>query len=103
MCGASGTWRWRHWKRTLREDGSVAISISNMQAAVANGISDRSVRRNNQKLFREGWIDLDNEDRRPEEAGTVVLLTQPQSVLTHNFFSYAIEAREEVGSLGQNV
>jgi hypothetical protein len=86
----------------LREDGSVAISISNMQAALANGISDRSVRRNNVKLSDERWIHLDNEDRRPEEAGTVVLLTSAHSVLTHNNSLFSKE-KEGVGSLGHFV
>ena len=70
----------RHGK--IVEDG-VAISISNSQTALHNGITARSVRRNNASLVEMGLIRLDNEVRSPTESGTVVLLA-PTSVLTHN-------------------
>lgn len=74
----------------LVEDG-VAISISNMQAAEANGVSDRAVRRNNQKLVDEGYIRHANDERKPLEAGTIILLSSALTTApAHNVLTYPL-------------
>lgn len=80
-------------KHGVVHEGGAALSIANSQTALHNGISPRSVRRNNAKLVEEGVIATDNGGGTHTESGTIVLLvdlsdlrdnlTTPRSVPPH--------------------
>jgi hypothetical protein len=84
----------------VHEDG-VALSISESQTALHNGISPRSVRRGKAALAEMGVIATDNGGRTHTESGTIVLLvdlsdlrdnlTTPRSVPPHNESGCVVE------------